>query len=192
MINNPTVLGGSMDVAAVEKMVRLIALCDTFHLPIVNFVSEPGFMVGLDSERRGMVRMAARACCAVGQSKIPWVTFIIQQAFGVAGALHTRTSGMRKHYAWPSASWGHMHIRGGAMAAFRRIIESDPDPKAKMEEIDLRLKAITSPFRTAEAFGVEDIIDPRDTRPLLCSFIKGAQRILKTQLGPSPAHRYLP
>jgi hypothetical protein len=77
-----------------------------------------------------------------------------------------------------------MHIVGGASAAYRREIESAPDPEAKREEIEARLQAIASPFRTAEATG-QDIIDPRDTRPLLCEFIEEAQAILKTQLGPT-------
>ena len=78
-----------------------------------------------------------------------------------------------------------MHIEGGAAAAYRRGIEAAPDPEAKREEIERRLQAVTSPFRTAEAFNIEDIIDPRDTRPLLCDFIKTAQELLRTQLGPS-------
>lgn len=192
MINNPRFLGGSMDVAAGEKVIRLLRLCDTFHLPVVNFASEPGFMVGLDSEKQGMVRMAARVCCVVGQTRMPWISFIIRHVYGVAGSIHIRASGMRKHYAWPSGTWGHMHISGGAMAAYRREIETSPDPVSKGKEIESRLKAITSPFRTAEAFGVEDIIDPRDTRPLLCAFIDAAQNILKTQLGPGTGYGYLP
>ena len=68
--------------------------------------------------------------------------------------------------------------------------ESSPDPEAKREEIERRLKAIASPFRTAEAT-LQDIIDPRDTRPLLCEFIEEAQSVLKTQVGP-PSAPYLP
>jgi len=98
---------------------------------------------------------------------------------------------MYARYAWPSANWGSMHIEGGAMAAYRREIEAAPDPEAKREEIERRLKAVASPFRTAEAFNIEDIIDPRETRPLLCQFIETAQGVLRTQLGPSPVP-YMP
>ena len=76
-----------------------------------------------------------------------------------------------------------MHIEGGAFAAYRREIDNSPDPKAKEAEIEARLKALTSPFRTAEATA-QDIIDPRDTRPLLCEFVEEAQGVLRTQLGP--------
>ena len=191
MINNPMQLGGSMDVAAGDKVIRLFQLCDTFHLPMVSFADEPGFMVGLESQKEGIVRAGARVVCATCESKMPWITFVVRQVYGVAGQCQHRPTGMYRRYAWPSANWGSMHIEGGAMAAYRREIESAPDPKAKREEIERRLKAITSPFRTAETSGV-DIIDPRDTRPLLCAFIEMAQGIIETQLGPGIGPTYRP
>lgn len=187
--NNPRHLGGTTDVAAGEKVIRLIQLCDTFHLPIVSFADEPGFMVGIDSERRGIERAGARLVIATCASSIPWVTFVVGRLFGVAGQCQHRPTGMFRRYVWPSARWGSMHIEGGASAAYRREIESAPDPEAKRSEIEARLRAIASPFRTAEATG-QDIIDPRDTRPLLCEFVEDAQRVLRTQLGPTaPPYR---
>jgi hypothetical protein len=78
-----------------------------------------------------------------------------------------------------------MHIAGGASAAFRRVIESAPDPEAKLAEIELQLQALASPFRTAEATG-QDIIDPAETRERLVEFVRDAQRVLAGQLGPCP------
>jgi acetyl-CoA carboxylase carboxyltransferase component len=89
---------------------------------------------------------------------------------------------MFQRFAWPSANWGSMHIQGGVAAAYRREIEAAPDPAARLAEIEARLQAMASPFRTAEATG-QDIIDPRDTRRLLCEFVEDAQPILKSQLG---------
>lgn len=186
MINNPYHLGGATDVSAGDKVIRLIQLCDTFHLPMVSLADEPGFMVGLESEKQGIERAGARLVCAVCGSRMPWITFVMRQLYGVAGQCQHRPSGMYRRYAWPSANWGSMHIEGGAMAAYRREIESSPDPEAKLEELEQKLKAIASPFRTAEAAGT-DIIDPRDTRPLLCEFVEEAQAMLKTQLGPTAA-----
>ena len=85
-----------------------------------------------------------------------------------------------------------MHIEGGTTAAYRREIEAAPDPEAKREEIERRLQAIASPFRTAEAGNIEEIINPRDTRPILCDFIEMAQGILRTQLGPISGPGYRP
>ncbi len=185
MANNPMSAGGSTDVAAGEKVLRLLQLCDTFHLPLVSIADEPGFMVGLDSERRGIERAGARLVMATCDSRMPWITVVTGQLYGVAGQCQQRPSGMFRRYAWPSANWGSMHIEGGAMAAYRREVESAPDPAAKLAELEARLKAIASPFRTAEATG-QDIIDPRDTRALICEFVEEAQRVLATQLGPSP------
>lgn len=189
MANNP-MFGASTDVAAGEKVIRLVHLCDTFHLPIISFADEPGFMVGLESEKKGIERAGARMVIATIDSRMPWATVVVGQLYGVAGQCHHRPSGMFQRYAWPSANWGSMHIEGGASAAYRREIEAAPDPDAKRAEIEGRLKAIASPFRTAEATG-QDIIDPRDTRPLLCDFIEDAQPILRSQLGPT-AVPYMP
>ena len=80
-----------------------------------------------------------------------------------------------------------MPIAGGAMAEFRKEIETAPDPEAKRKEIEEHLKKLASPIRTATEFGpfgLEDIIDPRDTRPILCEFVKQAWEVTATQLGP--------
>jgi len=190
MANNPAFAGGSTDVAAGDKVIRLIRLCDTFHLPMVSFADEPGFMVGLESEKAGIERAGARLVIATCDSQMPWATVVLGQLYGVAGQCQHRPSGMFQRWAWPSARWGSMHIEGGASAAYRREIEASPDPEAAREAIEARLQAIASPFRTAEATG-QEIIDPRDTRPLLCEFVGDAQRIVRSQLGQT-SMPYLP
>ncbi len=191
MINNPKRLGGSMDVSAGVKVIRFLQLCDTFHLPMVYFADEPGFMVGPDQQRQGIVRAGAKMVCATLRTRMPWISIITRQLYGVAGQCHDRPSGMFKRVAWPSGHWGSMHISGGVSAAYRRIIAESEDPAAKRREIEDRLQALASPFRTAEAFNIEEIIDPRETRPMLCDFVEIAQSVLKTQLGPSPTP-YMP
>ncbi len=190
MANDPQHGGGSTDVAGGAKVIRLIQLCDTFHLPLVSFADEPGFMVGLESEKQGIERAGARLVCVTCGSSMPWLTIVIRRLYGVAGQCQHRPSGMFRRFAWPSARWGSMHIEGGAMAAYRREIETASDPDAKRREIEDRLQAIASPFRTAEATG-QDIIDPRETRERICEFVADAQRVLVAQLGPT-APPYLP
>jgi acetyl-CoA carboxylase carboxyltransferase component len=182
MANDP-MRGGMTDVAVGQKVLRLLQLADTFHLPLIDFADEPGLMVGLQSEELGIERAGARLLCAVVDSRAPWLTFVIRRLFGVGGQAHHRPSGMFRRYAWPSASWGSMHIAGGASAAYRREIETADDPEAKRAEIENRLRLLASPFRTAEATG-QDIIDPAETRELLIEFVHDAQPILATQLGP--------
>ncbi|MCZ6889876.1 MAG: methylmalonyl-CoA carboxyltransferase [Gammaproteobacteria bacterium] len=192
MSNNPKFNGGSMDVAAGEKTIRLIELCDTFHLPLVYFADEPGFSVGPAQEELGIVRAGARIVTTLSVSETPYVCFIMRQLYGVAGGLHQRSNGLYRRYAWPSTHGGSMHIEGGTAIAYKREIESAEDPDAKRQEIEDRLQAISSPFRNAHAFGVEDIIDPRDTRPLLVDFIEDAWKVVQTQLGPRAGMSYRP
>jgi methylmalonyl-CoA decarboxylase subunit alpha len=182
MANNPRRLGGATDVAAGEKVMRLIGLCDEFHLPLVSFADEPGFLVGPDSERQGIERAGARLVQVTCSSRMPWLTFVVSRLFGVAGQCQHRPTGMFRRYAWPSARWGSMHIQGGVSAAYRRVIEASGDPAAKQAEIEAELDALASPFRTAEATA-QDIVDPAQTRELLADFVQDAQRVLATQAG---------
>jgi acetyl-CoA carboxylase carboxyltransferase component len=184
MANDPRQGGGAVNAAAAEKMMRFVDLCDTFHVPVVNFVDNPGFLIGRQAEREGTVRIGARALAAVYQATVPWVSIIVRRVFGVAGAAHGNAQGLNLRYAWPSGDWGSLPIEGGVRAAYRREIEAAPDPEKHQRAIEERLARLTSPFRTAEAFGVEEIIDPRETRPLLCEWVETAYNLLPAELGP--------
>lgn len=193
MANNPKQFGGAMDKAAGEKTARLMQLCDTFHLPIVYFCDEPGFMVGVEEEKKGIIRAGARMVAINSLSRTPYITFILRQVYGVAGGLHYRGgSALYRRFAWPSGHWGSMHIEGGVSAAYRREIDAAADPEAKRAEIEARLNELRSPFRTAHAFAVEDMIDPRDSRPLLVDFVREAQDTIRAQLGQTSRIAYLP
>ncbi len=185
MINNPKRLGGSMDVTAGTKVMRFLQLCDTFHLPMVYLADDPAFMAGPDQQARGIVTAGAKMLCTTLRTQMPWVSVIIRQLYGVAGQCHDRPSGMFKRTAWPSGHWGSMHISGGVSAAYRRVIDESDDPDKTRREIEAKLDALASPFKTAESFNIEDIMDPRDTRPMLCEFVEMAQSIIATQLGPT-------
>ena len=193
MINDPKWNGGSMDIAAGEKTLRLIDLCETFHLPLVYFADEPGFSVGPVHEELGIVRAGARVVTALTRTRTPYICFVLRRLYGVAGGLHQRTNdSLYRRYAWPSTHGGSMHVEGGTAIAYKREIEMSPDPAAKQAEIEARLTAISSPFRNAHAFGVEDLIDPRDTRPLLVDFVNDALPIIQSQLGPVSGSSYRP
>ena len=191
MINNPNRIGGSMDVTAGVKVIRFLQLCDTFHLPMLYLADEPGFMVGPEQQEQGIVRAGAKMICATLRTRMPWFSVIIRQLYGVAGQCHDRPGGMFKRVAWPSGHWGSMHISGGVSAAYRRVIAESDDPEAKQREIEDQLENLSSPFKTAESFNIEEIIDPRDTRPMMCEFVELAQEHLRMQLGPSPTP-YMP
>jgi acetyl-CoA carboxylase carboxyltransferase component len=101
---------------------------------------------------------------------MPWCSVIVRKVFGVAGALHQNSSRYGMRFAWPSAEWGSLPIAGGLEAAYKAEIEAAADPQAKRAEIEARIRKFASPMRGAERFDIEEIIDPRDTRALLCEF----------------------
>lgn len=184
MANDPAFFGGALTASGCEKMERFIDLADTFHLPIIYLVDVPGFMIGPDSEREGTLRKATRAIFAMEQASTPWIGVLVGRCFGVAGWMHRSSTRISFRYAWTTAKWGSLPIEGGALAAYKQEIETAADPEKKLVELENRLARLTSPFRTAEEFGIEEIIDPRESRPLLCDFIRMAQEITATQLGP--------
>ncbi len=184
MANDTMFNGGAVNAAAADKMMRFVDLCDTFHLPVVNLVDNPGFLIGLTAEQEGTVRLGSRALMACLQATVPWVSIIIRRCYGVAGAGHGNSDRLNLRYAWPSADWGSLPIEGGVQAAYRREIEAAENPDQRRKEIEDNLEQYRSPLRTAEAFGIEEVIDPRDTRPLLCDWVHLAYQITPSQLGP--------
>jgi acetyl-CoA carboxylase carboxyltransferase component len=176
--NDPRFAAGSIDADAGEKMTRFVDLCDTFSLPVVNFVDNPGFLVGVEAEKRGTIRRGVRALTAVYQATVPWCSIIVRKVYGVAGAGHSDFSRMSPRYAWPSGEWGSLPIEGGVEAAFKRVIAAAPDPDAKRRELEAELESLRDPILTAEVFGVEELIDPRETRPLLVEFARRAYEIV--------------
>lgn len=175
LASDPYHFGGSWTADACQKVIRWVDFAETFHLPIVYLMDCPGFMVGLEAEKAATIRHGVRAMAAVNQSTVPWCTVIVRNNFGVAGVVHQPADRFSMRYAWPSAHWGSLPLEGGIEAAYRAEIDAAPDPKAKLKEIEERLNKLRSPFRTAEKFWVEEIIDPRKTRALLCEFARLAE-----------------
>lgn len=171
--------GGSWTADACQKVVRWVDFAETFHLPIVYLMDCPGFMIGLDAEKAATIRHGVRAMAAVNQTTVPWCTVILRNAFGVAGVVHQPADRFSIRYAWPSAYWGSLPLEGGIEAAYRADIDAAEDKAAKLEEIQQRLNKLRSPFRSAEKFWVEEIIDPRKTRSLLCEFARLAEPLRK-------------
>ena len=168
--NDPYFYAGSMTADGAQKVRHFIDTCDTFGLPIVSFVDEPGFMIGPDAEKAATIRHGVALMCAVMQSSVPWLSVIVRKVYGVAGGAHFGPGGMR--IAWPSAEQGALPVEGGVAVAFRREIAAAPDPEARRRELEEHLLSMRSPYGAAEAFGVHDMIDPRTTRSVLCDWIE--------------------
>ncbi len=184
--NNPMVYGGAMDGPAARKQVRFIEMCESFHIPLVFLVDVPGFMVGLQAEEAGVLRDGMRAVYVASQATVPVITLVIRKCYGMAGMATCHKRGLEYRLAWPSAEWGSLPIEGGVAVAYRREIAAALDPKQREKELEEELRAYSSPMRAAAAFGVEDMLDPRETRPYLCRLVKLARSRLNTELGPKP------
>ncbi|HEU4367538.1 MAG TPA: carboxyl transferase domain-containing protein [Methylomirabilota bacterium] len=189
LASDPFFYGGAWTADTCQKVERFVDLAQTFHLPIVYLVDCPGFHIGLDAEKGGTIKQGVRAMSAIWQTSVPWCAVIIRNVFGVAGAAHRNGGQYCTRYAWPSGRWGSLPLEGGIEAAYRAEIAAAPDPPARMAEIEERLTKLRSPFRSAETFWIEEIIDPRETRPLLCDFANLAAPLRRP--GPS-THRMRP
>ena len=180
--NDPRFYAGAMTANGAQKVRRFVDLCDTFHLPVVAFVDEPGFMIGSESERAGTIRHGAAALFAVQQASVPFASVIVRKAYGVAAAAHFGPEGTV--FAWPSAESGALPIEGGVAVAFRRELEAAEDPVALRAELEERLGGARDPFPRAEGFSVHDLLDPRETRPELCRWLEWSAPQLEGLRGP--------
>ena len=180
---DPYVAGGCMTAEGADAVTRLADLCTTFHLPIVTFTDQPGLLIGTRAEQRATIRHGVRAISAVYQASVPAAEIIVRRVFGVGGAGLVNRHRLVRRWAWPSADWGSLPVEGGIEAAYRADLEAADDPAGLLADIRTRLDAVRSPFRTAERFGIEDIIDPRETRPLLCDWVRDAFAVLPVQPG---------
>lgn len=183
LAGDPMFLAGAWTADVCRKLIKHVDMAQTFHLPVVHFVDCPGFAVGVKHERAATVKLGVQAMAAVYQARVPWCSVVVRAAFGLAGSAMMNPTRTKVRYCWPSGDWGSLPMEGGIEAAYKRDIETHPEPEKRLAEIRAWADALRSPFRTAEAFYAEEIIDPRDTRPLLCEWANLAQRF--NEPGPS-------
>jgi len=180
--NDCRFFAGAMTAEGAQKVKRLIEFCETFNLPVVTFVDEPGFMIGGKAERAGTIRYGTAAVLAAAQCAAPWASVVVRKSYGVAGAAHY---GPEPYIlAWPSAEMGALPLEGGVAVAFGREIAAAPDPEAKRAELEAKMAATLSPARRAESFSLHELIDPRETRPMLCDWIDWIGPRLEAIRGP--------
>ncbi len=176
---NPRVYGGAWTADAGRKLIRLLDLASTFHLPVIHLEDCPGFLIGKQSEEEGTIRVGATALAAMGQLTTPFCCVVVRKAFGVAGGANHKPGSHHFRAAWPSGDWGSLPIEGGIEVAYKAEIAEAKDPDAHLAKIKERLNRLRSPFRSAEYFEIEEIIDPRKTRGYLCRWAKLARKALR-------------
>jgi propionyl-CoA carboxylase beta chain len=190
--NQPAVLAGVLDIAASTKAARFIRFCDAFNIPIVTFEDVPGFLPGVSQEHGGIIRHGAKLLYAYCEATVPKLTVITRKAYG--GAYDVMSSKhIRGDYnlAWPTAEIAVMGPKGAVDILFRKEIAESADPAATM---DARVAEYTEKFANpyiAAAHGyVDDIIDPRDTRPRLIDALETMQT--KRDRNPPRKHGNIP
>lgn len=179
LAGDPFFLDGAWTADVCDKVTRHMDLCSTFHLPVIHFVDCPGFAVGVKAETAGVTRAGVRAMTAVYQADVPVCSVVIRKAYGLAGSVMMNQSKTKWRYCWPSGDWGSLPMAGGIEAAFRKELSEADNPEELKAQLYKKFDAIRSPFRTAESFLAEEIIDPRDTRALLVDYVHHAQRVLQ-------------
>ncbi len=173
---------GAMTATGSQKAKTMMELCDTFHIPVINFLDEPGFMIGPSAEKDATIRYGMSAVAAAVQSTVPWATIAVHKSFGVASAAHFAPNNYK--LAWPSYEMGALPVEGGVAVAFHREIAAAEDPDAKRQELEQKLMANRSPFPMMESFAVHELIDPRDTRTKLSRWINWIEPLLEELKGP--------
>ncbi|MBW2284184.1 MAG: acyl-CoA carboxylase, partial [Deltaproteobacteria bacterium] len=172
--NQPLHMAGVIDTKAVDKAARFISLCDAFHLPLIFMVDTPGFLPGPASERQGLVRHSGKLLYELGMSSVTKVAIVIRKAYGLGYFAMCGGRSFNADYSvgWPTAEFCAMGIEGAVNIVYRREIMAAPDPEQKRREILAHFRERISALAGASGFGVDDIIDPRDTRPLLIQILE--------------------
>lgn len=170
-------MAGVIDTPASEKMSHFVEMCDAFNIPLVLFADVPGFMAGPDHERTGLVRRSMKTLYALGHCTVPIVCIVIRKAYGMGGYV-MGSRGFRPNMllGWPSAEMGGMGLGGAVEILHRkRIAESENPEKLRAELVEELLSKMRA-FPTAKVYGFDDIIDPRDTRPVLIRALESLTR----------------
>lgn len=170
--------GGALTAAGCEKLTRMIDLCDLFHLPLVSLIDNPGFAVGLEHEIAATIRRGGHWMIAFAQASVPIFTVIMRRSFGVAGNnFATPRAAASMRVVWPSADVGGIPPEGGIEAAYKRQLEESADPAALRAELEARIESVRGPIGPLNRFEMEEMIDPRDTRRVVCEWVTEAYRV---------------
>ena len=186
--NQPAYLAGCLDINSSTKGARFVRFCDAFNIPIVTFEDVPGFLPGTEQEFGGIIRHGAKLLYAYAEATVPKLTVITRKAYGgaycVMGSKHLRTD---INFAWPTAEIAVMGPEGAVNIVYRREIAAAADPeKARAEKISEFRDRFASPFVAAERGFVDDVIEPRETRPRLIR----ALRMLETKVDTMPRKKH--
>lgn len=167
--NQPAALAGTLDIDASVKAARFVRFCDAFNIPIVTLVDVPGFLPGVDQEHDGIIRHGAKLLYAFSEATVPRITVILRKAYGGAFlVMNSRAVRADVVFAWPSAEIAVMGAQGAVNVIHRRELAAADDPDAERAELVSDYEdRFNNPYVAAEHGLVDDVIEPRETRPRL-------------------------
>ena len=190
--NQPAVLAGVLDIDASEKGARFVRFCDSFNIPIITFEDVPGFLPGTNQEHHGIIRSGAKLLYAYCEATVPKLTVVTRKAYGgaycVMSSKHIRGD---FNVAWPSAEIAVMGPDGAVNIIFRKELEKSKDPVQRKVELvaDYREK-FASPYVAAERGYIDDVIEPKETRPRLINALEMLSN--KRDANPAKKHGNIP
>jgi acetyl-CoA carboxylase carboxyltransferase component len=190
--NQPMVLAGVLDIDASEKAARFVRFCDAFNIPLVTFEDVPGFMPGTDQEHHGIIRAGAKLLYAYCEATVPKLTVITRKAYGgaycVMSSKHIRSD---LNLAWPTAEIAVMGPDGAVSIIARKEIEQAGDPVQRKAELVAEYREkFANPYVAAERGFIDDVIEPRETRPRLINALEMLQN--KRDSNPPKKHGNIP
>ncbi|MEB2333548.1 MAG: methylmalonyl-CoA carboxyltransferase [Anaerolineaceae bacterium] len=190
--NQPAVLAGVLDIDASEKAARFVRICDSFNIPIITFEDVPGFLPGTNQEHHGIIRSGAKLLYAYCEATVPKLTVVTRKAYGgaycVMSSKHIRGD---VNLAWPSAEIAVMGPDGAVNIIFRKELEKAEDPlKRKAELVAEYREKFASPYVAAERGYIDDVIEPKETRPRLINALEMLEN--KRDSNPPKKHGNIP
>jgi acetyl/propionyl-CoA carboxylase alpha subunit/acetyl-CoA carboxylase carboxyltransferase component len=171
--------GGALTADGCSKLTRHLDLCDLFHVPILNLVDNPGFAVGLEHELSGTIRRGGEWMIAFAQVSVPIFTVLMRRSFGVAGNNYaTPRERPSVRVTWPAADVGGIPPEGGIEAAYKRQLAEAENPEALRAELMARIESARGPLGPLSKFQIEEMVDPRDTRRMVCEWVETAHKVV--------------
>jgi len=184
---DPEVNAGAIDAAGSQKLTRHLKFCDIFNLPVVQFIDIPGYAIGTVAERTATMRHGINLALAYHATTMPIANIITRRCFGVAGGVMLGSREPTLAVAWPSGEWGSLPLAGGIEVGHSfelQQIEKEHGVearKARYRELEEEYKRFMNPVRTANHFGIQEIIDPAETRVFLVEWVQHVYEVLLPQ-----------
>ncbi len=189
--NQPKHLAGILENDSADKAARFINLCDAFNIPLVFLQDVPGFMVGTKVEQEGIIRHGAKMLYAVSRATVPKITVVVRKAYGAGYyVMCGKAYEPDLIVAWPSAEISVMGAEGAVNIIFRKQIEASDDPEKTRADMVANFKQIIDPYVAAGNAMIDDIIDPRETRPTI---VRGLEMAANKRIErPAKKHGVMP